>query len=229
MSTHPHLENQFREFQGPLLQEFPSVLAHLSARPCPRCHRKKLDAVGDGVTTVHPAPKSSVMAGIFVSAFGASCSFLLWAYKAHYGRVLRSMVLLAVSFFFFFAPFAAARCNKAITWYIRTVHVCADGGSRLTNERASAARRALAEGVFWCGMCLRGSLVWSTALHSSLGLQFFTPGARPSATTCRRCSTVVPSAPRHFLKRFIFAARLATSLSSRQQVSEQKLIPGVCL
>lgn len=54
------------------------------------------------VVTVHPVPKSSVAAGIFVSAFGASCSFLLWAYKAHYGRVLRSMVLLAVSFFFFF-------------------------------------------------------------------------------------------------------------------------------
>eukprot|EP00752_Nemacystus_decipiens_P011759 g10435.t1 len=44
---------------------------------------------------LHPVPKASVAAGIFVSAFGASCSFLLWAYKAHYGRVLRSMVLLA--------------------------------------------------------------------------------------------------------------------------------------
>ncbi|CAN0039721.1 unnamed protein product, partial [Ectocarpus sp. 4 AP-2014] len=44
---------------------------------------------------LNPAPPSSVAAGILVSAFGASCSFLLWAYKAHYGRVLRSMVLLA--------------------------------------------------------------------------------------------------------------------------------------
>ncbi|CAM9965724.1 unnamed protein product [Scytosiphon promiscuus] len=44
---------------------------------------------------LNPSPETSVAAGIFVSAFGASCSFLLWAYKAHYGRVLRSMVLLA--------------------------------------------------------------------------------------------------------------------------------------
>ncbi len=46
---------------------------------------------------MNPTTTTSVAAGIFVSAFGASCSFLLWAYKAHYGRVLRSMVLLAVS------------------------------------------------------------------------------------------------------------------------------------
>ncbi|CAM9869338.1 unnamed protein product [Pylaiella littoralis] len=44
---------------------------------------------------LNPQPESGMAAGIFVSAFGASCSFLLWAYKAHYGKVLRSMVLLA--------------------------------------------------------------------------------------------------------------------------------------
>lgn len=38
----------------------------------------------------------TAIAGILVSVFGASCSFLLWAYKRHYGAVLRSMVLLAV-------------------------------------------------------------------------------------------------------------------------------------
>ena len=68
------------------------------------------------VVTVHPVPKSSVAAGIFVSAFGASCSFLLWAYKAHYGRVLRSMVLLAVSFFFFFFRLQRRRCGVVCVW-----------------------------------------------------------------------------------------------------------------
>ena len=38
----------------------------------------------------------SATAGIMVSAYGATCSFLLWWYKRHYGNVLRSMVLLAV-------------------------------------------------------------------------------------------------------------------------------------
>ncbi|CAN0181214.1 unnamed protein product [Ascophyllum nodosum] len=37
----------------------------------------------------------SATAGIMVSAYGATCSFLLWWYKRHYGNVLRSMVLLA--------------------------------------------------------------------------------------------------------------------------------------
>lgn len=46
---------------------------------------------------VSRASSKTEAAGIYVSVFGASCSFFLWAYKMHYGRVLRSMVLIAVS------------------------------------------------------------------------------------------------------------------------------------
>ena len=45
---------------------------------------------------VDQKPSGSAHAGIMVSAYGATCSFLLWWYKRHYGNVLRSMVLLAV-------------------------------------------------------------------------------------------------------------------------------------
>lgn len=46
-------------------------------------------------TLVDEDEAETAIAGILVSVFGASCSFLLWAYKRHYGAVLRSMVLLA--------------------------------------------------------------------------------------------------------------------------------------
>lgn len=88
----------------------PRRVSSVCAASRPRCVKIYMMLV----VTVHPVPKSSVAAGIFVSAFGASCSFLLWAYKAHYGRVLRSMVLLAVSFFFFFFQVTAAAVRRCV-------------------------------------------------------------------------------------------------------------------
>lgn len=48
-------------------------------------------------TAVNDESTSGVAAGIYVSAIGATTSLLLYAYKRHYGRVLKSIVLLAVS------------------------------------------------------------------------------------------------------------------------------------
>lgn len=53
------------------------------------------------VLAVTKETTSSEVAGILVSIFGATSSFLLWAYKRHYGRVLKSMVVLAVRFWLY--------------------------------------------------------------------------------------------------------------------------------
>eukprot|EP00903_Cladosiphon_okamuranus_P012078 g11339.t1 len=77
-----------------------------------------------------PVSKSSMAAGIFVSAYGASCSFLLWAYKAHYGRVLRSMVLMADAKcslcvgLISLAVVAALVLEKLVSWADSAAGVC---------------------------------------------------------------------------------------------------------